>query len=114
MKNTVHLIGRIGKDATSREWQGKEVCNFMMATTSIYRDKTTGLKKEETQWHKCVLWQHENLYPYLKSGTMLSVQGSIRYDFFEKEIQGEKVNMLTTDIIVDEVVLLASPKQEAQ
>ncbi|HEY0654131.1 MAG TPA: single-stranded DNA-binding protein [Chryseosolibacter sp.] len=114
MKNTVHLIGRLGKDATSHEWRGKQVSNFMVATTSTYRDKLTGEKKEDVQWHKCVLWQHENLYPFLKAGTVISVQGSIRYDFYEKEVQGEKLNMLTTEILVDEVVLLPSPKKEAQ
>lgn len=114
MKNTVHLIGRLGKDATTNEWQGKQVANFTLATSHTYKDKTSGEKKEDTQWHKCVLWQHETLYPYLKAGTLISVQGSLRYDSFEKDVKGEKVNIPTTEIIIDEVLLISSPKKEGQ
>jgi single-strand DNA-binding protein len=114
MKNTVHLIGRLGKDATTNEWQGKHVANFMIATSATYKDKSSGEKKEDTQWHKCVLWQHENLHPYLKAGTLVSIQGSLSYDSYEKDVKGEKVNIPTAEVIVDEVILLSSPKKEGQ
>lgn len=114
MKNTVHLIGRLGKDATSNEWQGKRVANFSVATTNIYKDKVSGEKKEDTQWHKCVLWQNENVHPFLKAGALVSIQGSLRYDSYEKDVKGEKVNIPTAEVIVDEVVLLPSGKKEEQ
>jgi single-strand DNA-binding protein len=114
MKNTVHLIGRIGKDATTNEWQGTKVSNFMVATSDNFKDKTTGERKEDTQWHKCVLWKHDNLIPFLKAGTLLSIEGSIRYGSFEKDVKGEKINIPTSEIIVDEVILLSTQKKEAQ
>ena len=46
MKNTVHLIGRLGKDATTNEWQGKQVANFTLATSHTYKDKTSGEKRK--------------------------------------------------------------------
>jgi single-strand DNA-binding protein len=114
MKNIVHLIGRLGKDASTNVWEDKQVANFTIATSITYKDKTSGEKKEDTQWHKCVLWQHENVYQYLKAGTLVAVQGSLRYNSFEKDVKGERINIPTVEIIIDELTLLASPKKEEQ
>src|SRR5205085_6146739 len=56
--NKVILVGRLGKDPEVRNLEnGATVANFTMATSETYKDKTTGDRKEITEWHNIVLWR---------------------------------------------------------
>ena len=56
--NKVILVGRLGKDPEVRNLEnGAAVANFTLATSESYKDKTTGEKKEITEWHNVVLWR---------------------------------------------------------
>ena len=56
--NKVILVGRLGKDPEVRNLEnGTTVANFTVATSESYKDKTTGEKKEITEWHNIVLWR---------------------------------------------------------
>ena len=56
--NKVILVGRLGKDPEVRNLEnGASVANFTIATSESYKDKTTGEKKEITEWHNIVLWR---------------------------------------------------------
>lgn len=104
--NKVILIGRLGKDPEVRSFENKNsVANFSLATTEVYRDKTTNEKKEITEWHNISLWGRlaEIAAKYLHKGDMVYIEGKLRTRSWEKdgvtryttEIIGESMNMLT-------------------
>lgn len=105
--NKVILIGRLGKDPEVRNLEsGATVANFTMATTETYKDKTTGEKKEITEWHNIVLWRGaaEVAAKYLHKGDLVYIEGRLRTRSWEKEgvtryiteVVGETMNMLGT------------------
>jgi single-strand DNA-binding protein len=71
--NRVILVGRLGKDPEVRNLEsGATVANFTLATSESYKDKTTGEKKEVTEWHNIVLWKNlaEISQKYMHKGDM--------------------------------------------
>ena len=104
--NKVILIGRLGKDPEIRNLEsGISVANFSMATTNTYKDKTTGERKELTEWHNIVLWRGlaDVAAKYLHKGDLVYIEGRLRTRSWEKdnvtryttEIFGDTMNMLT-------------------
>ena len=56
--NKVILVGRLGKDPEVRDLDnGSTVANFNLATSESYKDRTTGEKKETTEWHNVICWK---------------------------------------------------------
>ena len=109
--NKVILIGRLGKDPEVRNLEnGATVANFTIATSESYKDKTTGEKKEITEWHNIVLWRGlaEIAAKYLHKGEMIYVEGKLRTRSWEKE----GVTRYTTEVVGDNMTML-SPKREA-
>ncbi|RWF14163.1 MAG: single-stranded DNA-binding protein [Mesorhizobium sp.] len=79
--NKVILIGHLGADPEIRRLNsGDMVVNFRMATSESWRDKTTGERKEKTEWHTIVVF-NENLCKvaeqYLKKGMKVYVEGQL-------------------------------------
>lgn len=106
--NKVILVGRLGKEPEVRNLDnGATVANFSMATSETYKDKTTGEKKEITEWHNIVLWRGlaEIAQRYLHKGDMVYIEGKIRTRSWEKD----GVTRYTTEIIGDNMTML-SPK----
>lgn len=55
--NKVILVGNLGRDPEIRYTaDGSAVCSFSIATTSQWKDRTSGEKREETEWHRIVLY----------------------------------------------------------
>lgn len=78
--NKVTLIGRLGQDPEIRYIaNGTAVANISIATTDVWRDKTTGEKKERTEWHRVVLWgkKAEVAGEYLRKGSKVYIEGSL-------------------------------------
>lgn len=78
--NIVTLVGNLGRDAEVRYTSGgTAVANFSIATSEVWRDKTTNEKKEQTDWHRIVLWGKvaESLQQYLVKGKTVAITGSI-------------------------------------
>lgn len=106
--NKVILIGRLGKDPEVRNLDnGAVVANFSIATSESYKDRTTGEKKEITEWHNIVLWRGlaEISQKYLHKGDMVYIEGKLRTRSWEKE----GVTRYTTEIVADNMNML-SPK----
>jgi single-strand DNA-binding protein len=106
--NKVILIGRLGKDPEVRNLDnGAVVANFSIATSESYKDRTTGEKKEITEWHNIVLWRGlaEIAQKYLRKGDMVYIEGKLRTRSWEKE----GVTRYTTEIVADNMNML-SPK----
>ncbi len=106
--NKVILVGRLGKDPEVRHLEnGATVANFSMATSETYKDKTTGERKEITEWHNIVLWRGlaDVAAKYLHKGEMVYIEGKLRTRSWEKD----GVTRYTTEVIGDNMTML-SPK----
>lgn len=108
--NKVILVGRLGKDPEVRNLEnGATVANFTLATSESYKDKTTGEKKEITEWHNIVLWRGlaEVAAKYLHKGDMIYVEGRLRTRSWEKE----GVTRYTTEVIGDNMTMLSTRRE---
>lgn len=107
--NKVILVGRLGKDPEVRTLEnGATVANFTMATTEVYRDKTTGERRESTEWHNIVLWRAlaDIASKYLHKGDQCYIEGKLRTRSWEKE----GVTRYTTEIVGESLTLLGSKR----
>ena len=105
--NKVILVGRLGKDPEVRNLEsGVSVANFTMATSETYRDKTSGDRKEVTEWHNIVLWRGlaDVAQKYLHKGDMVFIEGKLRTRSWEKD----GVTRYTTEVIADNMTMLSS------
>jgi len=80
--NKVILIGNLGADPEIRRTQdGRPVANLRIATSESWRDKTTGEKREKTEWHRVVIF-NENLCrvveQYVKKGSKIYIEGQLQ------------------------------------
>lgn len=80
--NKVILVGNLGKDPEVRRMtSGEPVVNLSIATSESWRDKTSGEKKEKTEWHRVVIF-NENLAKvaeqYLKKGSKVYLEGALQ------------------------------------
>ncbi len=80
--NKVILIGNLGKDPEIRRTQdGKPIANLRIATSESWRDKSTGERREKTEWHSVVIF-NENLCKvaeqYLKKGAKVYLEGQLQ------------------------------------
>lgn len=103
--NKVILIGNLGQDPEVRYTPGGDaVCNLSLATTDKWKDKSTGDQKEATEWHRVSFFGKiaEVCGKYLKKGSQVYVEGSLRTRKYQKdgqdryvtEIRGEVMKML--------------------
>ena len=105
--NKVILVGRLGKDPEVRNLEnGASVANFTLATSESYKDKTTGEKKEITEWHNIVIWRGlaEIAQKYLHKGDMVYIEGKLRTRSWEKE----GVTRYTTEVVGDNMTMLST------
>jgi single-strand DNA-binding protein len=80
--NKVILVGNLGRDPEIRSLQdGNRVCNLSLATSESWRDKSSGERKEKTEWHRVVIF-NENLVKvaeqYLKKGSTIYIEGQLQ------------------------------------
>lgn len=105
--NKVILVGRLGKDPEVRNLDnGATVANFTIATSESYKDRTTGEKKEITEWHNIVLWRGlaEISQKYLHKGDQVYIEGKLRTRSWEKE----GVTRYTTEVVADSMTMLGT------
>jgi single-strand DNA-binding protein len=105
--NKVILVGRLGKDPEVRNLEnGASVANFTIATSESYKDKTTGEKKEVTEWHNIVLWRGlaEIAQKYLHKGDLIFIEGKLRTRSWEKD----GVTRYTTEVVGDNMTMLGA------
>ena len=80
--NKVILIGNLGKDPEIRRTQaGAPIANLTIATSENWRDKTTGERKEKTEWHNVVIFNEglcKVVEQYLKKGAKVYVEGALQ------------------------------------
>ncbi|WP_447940330.1 single-stranded DNA-binding protein [Pseudoxanthomonas mexicana] len=103
--NKVILVGNLGNDPETRYTQGgMAITRISLATTSVRKDKD-GNQQERTEWHRVVFFGKlgEIAGEYLRKGSSVYVEGSLRYDKYTGQDGQEKYS---TDIIADEMQML--------
>ncbi len=80
--NKVILIGNLGRDPEVRSFQnGGKVCNLRIATSETWKDRSTGERREKTEWHSVAIFQ-EGLVriaeQYLKKGSKVYIEGQLQ------------------------------------
>ena len=109
--NKVILVGHLGKDAETKFTPaGVAVTNFTLATNRRWKDQQSGEWKEETDWHRVVLWRSENLANYLLKGKQIFVEGRLQTRSYDDK-EGKKV--YTTEVVAEDVILLGGRAGEA-
>ncbi len=99
--NKVILIGNLGKDPDVRRLNsGDPVVSFPIATSETWRDKTSGERKERTEWHNIVIF-NENLAKvaeqYCKKGTKVYVEGQLQTRKWQDQSGNDRY---TTEIVL--------------
>jgi single-strand DNA-binding protein len=104
--NKVILVGNLGRDPETRYMpEGGAVTNVSIATTDTWKDKTSGEKKEATEWHRVVFFNRlaEIAGEYLKKGSQVYVEGRLRTRKWQDK---EGQDKYTTEIVCDTMQML--------
>jgi len=109
--NKVILIGNLGRDPEVRYTpNGMAVCQLNVATTRSWKDKQSGERQEETEWHRVVFFDRlaEIVGEYVKKGKPIYVEGRLKT---KKWTDKEGVGRYTTEIIAESLQLLGGREQ---
>lgn len=106
--NKVILIGNLGRDPETRYApSGDAICNITIATSETWKDKNTGEKKEQTEWHRVVFFGRlaEIAAQYLRKGSPVYVEGRLQTRKWQDK---DGQDRYTTEIRADEMKMLGS------
>ena len=113
--NKTTLVGNLGADPEIRYMpDGTATATLAIATTDAWKDRTTGEKKEKTEWHRVVFFKGlaEIAEKYLKKGSQIYVEGKLRT---RKWTDKEGIDRYTTEIVGREMQMLGKkPAGEVQ
>ncbi len=104
--NKVIIIGNLGKDPEVRYLpSGSAICNITVATSRQWKDKNSGERQEETEWHRITFFDRmaEIAGEYLKKGRPVYVEGRLKT---RKYTDKDGVEKYATDIVATEMQLL--------
>ena len=100
--NKVLLIGRLGADPEIKQMvNGKSVARLSLATSQTWKDKSTGEKKEKTEWHRIVVFNEglvNVVQQYLKKGAQIYIEGQLSTRKWKDEKSGQ--DKYSTEIII--------------
>jgi len=108
--NKVILIGNLGKDPEVRRLEnGATVASFSIATSETFVDKSTGEKRENTDWHNIVVWRGlaEVTEKYIKKGMKVYVEGKLKTRSWQDK---EGNTRYTTEVLGEELTILTWPE----
>ena len=106
--NKVILIGNLGRDPEMRSFpDGGSICNVTLATTRSWKDKNSGERVEETEWHRIVFRDRlaEIAGEYLRKGKQVYVEGRLKT---RKYTDKDGVEKYTTEIMASDMTMLGS------
>lgn len=113
--NKVILVGNVGQEPQVRTMQsGQKVVSFSLATSDRWRDRQSGEQKEQTEWHRVVIF-NPNLVEVaermLQKGTKLYLEGSLRTRKWQNQ-QG--IDVFTTEVVLNpyagQMIILSGAK----
>ncbi len=99
--NKVILVGNVGRDPEIRTMtNGNDIATFSLATTDVWKDKTTHERKEKTEWHRIVVYSPglANIVKmYVKKGTKLYLEGSLQT---RKWVGNDGIEKYATEVVL--------------
>jgi single-strand DNA-binding protein len=104
--NKVIVLGNLGRDPELRYTpSGSAVCNVSVATTRNWKNKDSGERQEETEWHRVVFYDRlaEVAGEYLKKGRPVYVEGRLKTRKWQDK---DGKDQYTTEVIADQMQLL--------
>jgi single-strand DNA-binding protein len=109
--NKVFLLGRVGKEPTSKELSKGKICSFTLATERKYKKDNQPVT--ETEWHNVVTFQHaaEFASTYVNKGDTVYVEGFLQTRKWTDK-QGE--DRYVTEVVVNNIQKVNRPKQEGK
>lgn len=111
--NKVILLGNLGRDPEVRYLgNGDPVCNMALATTRTWKDKTSGERKEETEWHRLTAIGKiaEIAGQYLKKGSQVYVEGRFKT---RRWTDKDGVEKISTEVVINELTMLGDSRKES-
>ena len=100
--NKVLLIGRLGADPEIKQMvNGKNVARLSLATSQSWKDKSTGERKEKTEWHRVVIFNEglvNIVQQYLKKGANIYIEGQLSTRKWKDEASGQ--DKYSTEIVL--------------
>ncbi|HET8596951.1 MAG TPA: single-stranded DNA-binding protein [Castellaniella sp.] len=105
--NKVILVGNLGRDPEVRySPDGAAICNVSIATTSQWKDKASGERREETEWHRVVFYNRlaEIAGEYLRKGRSVYVEGRLKTRKWQDKETG--ADRYSTEIVADQMQML--------
>jgi single-strand DNA-binding protein len=112
--NKAQLIGNLGRDPEVRFTpNGTAVCNISVATTSGWNDKQSGLRVEETEWHRVVFFGRlaEVVGEHLKKGRSVFIEGRLRTRRWQDKDGREQYS---TEIVASDMQMLGNKPDDAK
>ena len=106
--NKVIILGNLGADPESRfAPSGDAVCSIRVATTETWKDKSTGERREATEWHRVSFYGKlaEIAGQYLRKGSQVYIEGSLRTRKWQDK---DGKDQYTTEIRANEMKMLGS------
>ena len=117
--NKVILVGNVGTEPESKQFDWGLVCNISVATSETWKDKNTGEKQEKTEWHRVVFKNRlaEVVDQWVKKGSKIYIEGKLTTRSWEQngekryatEIEGREMQMLDSKTDAGQ----AAPKKAA-
>ena len=100
--NKVQLIGRLGADPEIKQMvNGKSVARLSLATSQTWKDKSSGERKEKTEWHRVVIFNEglvNVVQQYLKKGANIYVEGQLTTRKWKDESSGQ--DKYSTEVVL--------------
>jgi single-strand DNA-binding protein len=100
--NKVILIGRLGADPEIKQMvNGKSVARLSIATSQSWKDKSTGERKEKTEWHRVVIFNEglvNVVQQYLKKGANVYLEGALTTRKWKDESSGQ--DKYSTEVVL--------------
>jgi|TARA_B110000881_G_scaffold171227_1_gene154956 single-strand DNA-binding protein len=100
--NKVLLIGRLGADPEIKQMvNGKSVARLSVATSQSWKDKSSGERKEKTEWHRVVIFNEglvNVVQQYLKKGANVYVEGALTTRKWKDEASGQ--DKYSTEVVL--------------
>ena len=115
--NKVILIGNLGADPEVRHTQdGRPVCNLRVATSENWRDKSSGERRERTEWHRVVVFNDHLvnvIEKYLRKGSKIYVEGQLQT---RKWTDNQGQERYSTEVVLQryrgEITMLSDKREE--
>ncbi|MBP9035383.1 MAG: single-stranded DNA-binding protein [Pseudomonadales bacterium] len=111
--NRVIILGNLGAEPECRQLpSGGAVTNVRIATSETWKDKNTGEKKEQTEWHRVIFFNRlaEIAAEYLRKGSKVYIEGALRTRKWQDK---DGKDQYTTEIVAKEMQLLDSRQQDS-